>query len=87
METAVEEWLTAARDDLETVSEILDNPRLTHVVAFHTHSKSTSSLARGATVRREGVQGRFGEARGNGSQHPQPHHALRPYREAPVSRN
>lgn len=36
METAVEEWLTAARDDLETVSEILGNPRLTHVVAFHT---------------------------------------------------
>jgi hypothetical protein len=43
METAVEEWLTAARDDLETVSEILANPRLTHVVAFHAHPESTSS--------------------------------------------
>ena len=35
MKTAAEEWLTAARDDLETVSEILGNSRLTHVVAFH----------------------------------------------------
>lgn len=36
MRTATEEWLTAARDDLETVAEIVDNSRLTHVVAFHT---------------------------------------------------
>lgn len=35
MKTAVEEWLAAARDDLEAVSELLSNPRLTHVAAFH----------------------------------------------------
>jgi hypothetical protein len=35
MKTAAEEWITAARDDLETVAEIVKNPRLTHVVAFH----------------------------------------------------
>jgi HEPN domain-containing protein len=35
MRTATKEWLTAAKDDLETVVEIIDNPRLTHVVAFH----------------------------------------------------
>lgn len=35
MTPATEEWMTAARDDLETVAEIVDNPRLTHVVAFH----------------------------------------------------
>jgi len=35
MRSATEEWLTAARDDLETVGEIINNPRLTHVVTFH----------------------------------------------------
>lgn len=35
MRPAAKEWLTAAQDDLETVAEIIDNPRLTHVVAFH----------------------------------------------------
>ncbi len=35
MKTAAEEWLAAARDDLETVTELLSNPRLTHVAAFH----------------------------------------------------
>lgn len=35
MRTATEEWLVSARDDLETIAEIVDNPQLTHVVAFH----------------------------------------------------
>lgn len=35
MRKATEDWLTSARDDLETVAEIIDNARLTNVVAFH----------------------------------------------------
>jgi len=35
MRAATEEWLVSARDDLETITEIVGNPRLTHVVAFH----------------------------------------------------
>lgn len=35
MRKATEEWLISARDDLETIAEIVDNPQLTHVVAFH----------------------------------------------------
>ena len=35
MRKATEEWLMSARDDLETIGELVDNPRLTHVVAFH----------------------------------------------------
>jgi HEPN domain-containing protein len=29
------EWLKASRDDLLTIEEIIDNPHLTHIVAFH----------------------------------------------------
>ena len=29
------EWLKAAKDDLEVIEEIIDNPNLTHMVAFH----------------------------------------------------
>ena len=35
MRAFTKEWLKAARDDLLTVEEILDNPHLTHIVAFH----------------------------------------------------
>ena len=35
MRKATEEWLASARDDLETVEELIDNNQLTHVVAFH----------------------------------------------------
>ena len=35
MRKATEEWLMSARDDLETIGELVGNPRLTHVVAFH----------------------------------------------------
>ena len=56
MRKATEEWLASARDDLETVEELIDNDQLTHIVAFHAHSKSTSSptifdwSGQGATV-------------------------------------
>jgi HEPN domain-containing protein len=29
------EWLKSAKDDLDTIVEILDNESLTHIVAFH----------------------------------------------------
>jgi HEPN domain-containing protein len=35
MKTPAEEWVQAARDDLETVKKILDDPRLTHIAAYH----------------------------------------------------
>jgi len=35
MRRATEEWLVSAQDDLETIAELIDNRRLTHVVAFH----------------------------------------------------
>lgn len=31
------EWLRSAESDIETIAEIIDNPHLTHVVAFHSH--------------------------------------------------
>ncbi|NUN22756.1 MAG: HEPN domain-containing protein [Candidatus Jettenia caeni] len=31
------EWLISAESDTETIDEIIDNPHLTHVVAFHSH--------------------------------------------------
>jgi hypothetical protein len=43
MRKATEDWLVSAQGDLETIDELIDNPQLTHVVAFHAHSKSTSS--------------------------------------------
>lgn len=35
MRAFTKEWLKAAQDDLLTIEEILDNPHLTHIVAFH----------------------------------------------------
>ena len=35
MQKATEEGLMSARDDLGTIGELVDNPRLTQVVAFH----------------------------------------------------
>lgn len=35
MRKAAEEWLTSAQDDLETIAEVVENPRLTNIVAFH----------------------------------------------------
>ena len=35
MRTATEEWLASAQDDLDTIAEIIENRRLTSMVAFH----------------------------------------------------
>jgi len=35
MRKAAEEWLASAQDDLETIAEVVENPRLTNIVAFH----------------------------------------------------
>ena len=35
MRAFTKEWLKASRDDLLTIEEIVDNPHLTHIVAFH----------------------------------------------------
>ena len=35
MRAFTKEWLKASRDDLLTIEEIIDNPHLTHIVAFH----------------------------------------------------
>ncbi len=35
MKRLTEEWLRAARDDLQVAEKILDSPQLTHMAAFH----------------------------------------------------
>ncbi len=35
MRAFTKEWLKAAADDLLTIEEIINNPHLTHIVAFH----------------------------------------------------
>jgi len=35
MRAFTKEWLKASRDDLLTLEEIIDNPHLTHIAAFH----------------------------------------------------
>ncbi|MDD2567743.1 MAG: HEPN domain-containing protein [Thiovulaceae bacterium] len=35
MRVFTKEWLRAAHDDLLTIEELLDNPNLTHILAFH----------------------------------------------------
>jgi HEPN domain-containing protein len=35
MRAFTKEWLKASKDDLLTIEEIIDNPHLTHIVAFH----------------------------------------------------
>ena len=35
MRAFTKEWLKASRDDLMTIEEIIENPHLTHIVAFH----------------------------------------------------
>lgn len=44
MRAFTEEWLKAARDDLLTIEEILDNPHLTHIVAFHAQQCAEKSM-------------------------------------------
>ena len=31
------EWLKSADSDIKTINEIIENPELTHIVAFHAH--------------------------------------------------
>ncbi|MBD3308786.1 HEPN domain-containing protein [candidate division KSB3 bacterium] len=35
MKILTQEWLKAARDDILTIEELLDNEHLTHIMAFH----------------------------------------------------
>jgi hypothetical protein len=35
MRTFTKEWLKASKDDLLAIEELVDNPHLTHIVAFH----------------------------------------------------
>jgi len=44
MKEITKEWLERAYDDIETVSEIIDNPRLTNVVALHSQQAIEKSL-------------------------------------------
>lgn len=44
MTSQVEDWLSYAKLDLETIEEIIDNPRLTSVVAFHAQQSIEKSL-------------------------------------------
>ena len=39
MRKAAEEWLASAQDDLETIAEVVENPRLTNIVAFHAQQR------------------------------------------------
>lgn len=44
MTSQVNDWLTYAKIDLETITEIIENPRLTSVVAFHAQQSIEKSL-------------------------------------------
>ncbi len=35
MKSLTEEWLKAARDDLDVIERIIDDAHLAHIVAFH----------------------------------------------------
>ncbi len=44
MRTFTKEWLNASKDDLLTIEEIIDNPHLTHIVAFHAQQSVEKSM-------------------------------------------
>ena len=44
MKEITEEWLERAYDDIETMGEIIDNPRLTNIVALHSQQAIKKSL-------------------------------------------
>ena len=44
MKEITEEWLERAYDDIETMGEIIDNPRLTNIVALHSQQAIEKSL-------------------------------------------
>ena len=44
MKQSTREWLNAAGDDLITIENLLDNPILTNVIAFHAQQAIEKSL-------------------------------------------
>ncbi len=44
MRTFTKEWLNASKDDLLTIEEIINNPHLTHIVAFHAQQSVEKSM-------------------------------------------
>lgn len=44
MNELTKEWLARANDDLETIKEIIDNPELTNIAAFHAQQAIEKSL-------------------------------------------
>ena len=44
MRAFTKEWLKASRDDLLTIEEIINNPHLTHIVAFHSQQCVEKSM-------------------------------------------
>ncbi len=44
MRRFTKEWLNASKDDLLTIEEIIDNPHLTHIVAFHAQQSVEKSI-------------------------------------------
>jgi len=44
MKEVAKEWLDKAYDDILTIGEIIDNPRLTNIAAFHAQQAIEKSL-------------------------------------------
>ena len=44
MKQLIREWLNAAGDDLITIENLLDNPILTNIVAFHSQQAIEKSI-------------------------------------------
>jgi len=44
MNELTKEWLARANDDIETIKEIIDNPELTNIAAFHAQQAIEKSL-------------------------------------------
>ena len=44
MKVITEEWLKAAKDDLDTIEEIIEEAHLTNIVAFHAQQCAEKSL-------------------------------------------
>lgn len=53
MKQSTREWLNAAEDDLITIENLLDNPILTNVIAFHAQQAIEKSLK--AIIEENGV--------------------------------
>lgn len=73
MKTLTQEWLKAARDDILTIEELLDNEHLTNMVAFHAEQAIEKCLK--AVLEEDGVE------------FPRIHDLSRLYKLLPTSRN